>query len=71
MSELLALAILGCWMWREAAHRRDLNAVLERYTGANLVPPAAAVPALYEAGSDEDEWAIEQARLAAGDWEQD
>jgi len=64
MAEALALAILAAWMWRERENARERQALLEKLTGAQLLPakpePVVTLPPAY--GTDAYEWEIEQER---------
>jgi hypothetical protein len=64
MGELVAVAILGAWMWREREQARERRALWERVAGVTLEPPTVEAPTSRRVfGSDVEEWEIEQERL--------
>jgi len=67
MAELVAVAVLAAWMWREREHSRERRALWERIAGvtigAETAPPRGTQRVF---GSDAEEWEIEQERLQAG-----
>lgn len=64
MGEVVAVAILTAWMWREREHSRERRALWERVAGVTLEPPLGKAPSTQRVfGSDAEEWEIEQERL--------
>jgi len=66
MGEVVALAILAAWMWREREHSRERRALWERIAGVTLGAETALPRAQRVFGSDAEEWEIEQERAAFG-----
>lgn len=62
MGDLLALAVLLAWMWREREHTRERRALVERLTGVSLDPELPCDPEPPRSYGDAAEWEIEQER---------
>jgi len=64
MEQVVALVVLGAWMWREREHSRERHALWERLLGVSVPCGGAGGGMRARAFGDAAEWEIEQERVA-------